>query len=191
MRSTGIAGILFAALAVPAVARALQAHMQAQMLVQIPLLATAGYLLRSVVPVRLERTLGRWNVNGISGLVLATFALAYWMLPRSMDAASTEPAFIVAKYLTVPLLVGLPLGLSWPRMNFVARGVVTMELMAMLFRLGWLYLVSPVRLCSNYLVSDQQRTGTYMLVAGGALLLWVAGKLMCGHFESTRSRLPR
>ncbi|MBU6470291.1 MAG: hypothetical protein KGL00_01415 [Gammaproteobacteria bacterium] len=69
------------------------------------------------------------------GLLFATFVTAFWMLPRVLDAAASEP-----------LLTGLPMGLSWPRMNFVVRGVFLMELIAVFFRFGWLYLISPVRL---------------------------------------------
>jgi hypothetical protein len=51
----------------------------------------------------------------------------------------------------------------------------------MTFRLGWLYLVSPVRLCSNYLLSDQQQLGKIMLAVGVAICLLLAWKLMLGR----------
>jgi hypothetical protein len=84
----------------------------------------------------------------------------------------------------VPLLIGLPLGLGWPRMGFVVRGVFLLELIATFFRLGWLYLVSPLRLCNNYLLDDQQRAGQYMLVIGGVILACVMAKLLWGRFNS-------
>ena len=88
-----------------------------------------------------------------------------------------------AKYLSVPLLIGLPMGVSWPRMTFVVRGVFLAELVATLFRLGWLYLISPIRLCNNYMLNDQQRLGEYMLAIGGGVLVWLGWKLLWGHFE--------
>jgi len=55
-----------------------------------------------------------------------------------------------------------------------------------LFRLGWLYLVSPVRLCNNYLIDDQQRLGQILIAAGAMLLLWIAWKLLWGRFDLTQ-----
>jgi hypothetical protein len=106
------------------------------------------------------------------------------MLPRSLDAAVSEPWMALAKFTSVPLLIGLPLGLGWPRMGFVVRGVFLLELIATFFRLGWLYLVSPLRLCNNYLLDDQQRAGQYMLVIGGVILACVMAKLLWGRFNS-------
>jgi hypothetical protein len=85
------------------------------------------------------------------------------------------------------LLVGLPLAQSWPRSSFVVRGVFLLELIATLFRLGWLYLVSPERLCSNYLIDDQQRLGQILIAAGAMLFLWIAGKLLWGRFDLGRT----
>ncbi len=179
-----VAVIVFLGLLLPPARHALQASMTAQMLVQIPLLAAVGYLLRDAVPEVMSAIIDRWNHLGISGLVLASLAAACWMLPRSLDAAVTEPWVEAAKFISVPLLIGLPFGLSWPRMDFVVRGVFLAELIASFFRLGWLYRVSPVRLCNNYLLGDQQRLGNYMLAAGVALLIGVVGMLLWGRFDS-------
>ena len=44
----------------------------------------------------------------------------------------------------------------------------------MLYRLGWLYLISPDRFCNNYLLTDQIWLGRGMLVVGLALsLTWL------------------
>ncbi|MGH8291284.1 MAG: hypothetical protein ACREV7_20175 [Steroidobacteraceae bacterium] len=179
-----IATILFLVLLLPPLRQALEATMTAQMLLQIPLLVAVGYLSRDALPERLSTPIGRWNHHGIAGLVLATLAGACWMLPRSLDAAVTEPWVAAAKFISVPLLIGLPFGLSWPRMGFVLRGVFLLEFIASFFRLGWLYRVSPVRLCSNYLLSDQERLGSSMLAIGTALLIGIACILLWGRFDS-------
>jgi hypothetical protein len=106
------------------------------------------------------------------------------MLPRALDAAVTDPSIAIAKYLSVPLLIGLPLALSWPRMGFVVKGVLLLEGIATLLRLGWLYLVSPERLCNLYLLDDQQRLGRLLLLIGAALFLGVACKLVWGRFDA-------
>jgi hypothetical protein len=179
------AAVLFAALLLPPVRAWLEASMTLQMLVQIPLLIGVGYLLAGALPERLDASIARWNHHGITSLVLASLTGMLWMLPRSLDAAVSEPWMALAKFTSVPLLIGLPLGLGWPRMGFVVRGVFLLELIATFFRLGWLYLVSPLRLCNNYLLDDQQRAGQYMLVIGGVILACVMAKLLWGRFNST------
>ncbi|MCC7326065.1 MAG: hypothetical protein IT521_04590 [Burkholderiales bacterium] len=178
---------LYAVLLLPPVKQLLDATMTAQMLLQIPLLIVAGYLLRDAVPQRARLEIAKWNHRGISGLVLASVATMVWMLPRLLDAATSEPLVAAAKYISVPLLIGLPLGLSWPHMGFVIKGFLMLEVIATFFRLGWLYLISPVRLCSNFLLEDQQRLGEYMLVIGAAILAAVAGRLVWGNIGESRN----
>ena len=185
-RTAPVAALLFLALALPPVRHALEASMTAQMLVQLPLLAGVGYLLGLALPVRVAASLASWNHRGVTGFVLASLASVFWMLPRLLDASVTEPAVAAIKFLSLPLLVGLPLAQSWPRSSFVVRGVFLLELIATLFRLGWLYLVSPVRLCNNYLIDDQQRLGQILIAVGAILLLWIAWKLLWGRFDLTR-----
>ena len=185
-RTAPVAALLFLALALPPVRHALEASMTAQMLVQLPLLAGVGYLLGLALPVRVAASLASWNHRGVTGFVLASLASAYWMLPRLLDVSVTEPAIAAIKFVSVPLLVGLPLAHSWPRSSFVVRGVFLLELIASLFRLGWLYLVSPLRLCNNYLLDDQQRLGQILIAVGAILLLWIAWKLLWGRFDLTR-----
>ena len=181
------AALLVLVLLAPPVRHGLEATMTAQMLVQLPLLAAAGWLLSGAVPPRVLARVERWSHRGLTGLVLVTVTAAFWMLPRSLDAATSHTLISAAKYLSVPLLIGLPFGVSWPRMGFVVRGVFLVEFVASFFRLGWLYLISPIRLCNNYALSDQQRLGGSMLAIGGGLLVWLAWKLLWGRFESYSS----
>jgi hypothetical protein len=178
-----LAIVVYLVLLLPPARHLLEGRMVLQMLVQIPLLAAVGYRLRDALPRAWQARLDPWNHRGISGLVLATLAGAYWMLPRVLDAAVSDPRFALTKFLSVPLLIGLPLGLSWPRAGFVARGVVLLELIATCFRLGWLYMVSPIRLCNAFLLDDQQHTGQVMLAIGGVLLVGIIGQLMWGRFD--------
>jgi len=178
------AALLVLVLLAPPVRHGLEATMTAQMLVQLPLLVAAGWLLSRALPPRLLAGVERWSHRGFTGLVLVTVTAAFWMLPRSLDAATSQPLIAAAKYLSVPLLIGLPFGVSWLSMGFVVRGVFLVEFVASFFRLGWLYLISPIRLCNNYALNDQQRLGGYMLAIGSGLLAWLVGKLMWGRFES-------
>lgn len=156
--------------------------MSAQMLLQMPLLALAGAWLARAVPASQRQRLAPWNRGGLSGLVLASVVSLVWMLPRALDASIESPWVALAKFTSVPLLIGLPFALSWPRMGFVLRGVFFAEAIAMCFRLGWLYLASPVQLCSSYMVDDQRRYGLTLLTLGAALVAWIAYKLLFGRF---------
>jgi len=182
-----LAVVFVLVLLAPPIRHRLEQTMSAQMLVQIPLLVAAGWSLARAFPARALAKAERWNHRGITGLVLVTVVAAFWMLPRSLDAATSHPSMVAAKYLSVPLLIGVPLGVSWPPAGFVVRGVFLMEFVATFFRLGWLYLISPIRLCNNYALDDQQRLGRYMLAVGAGLLLWLAWKLMWGRFDSFSS----
>jgi hypothetical protein len=179
---------LWLALALPPVRHALEATMTLQMLVQIPLLAFAGWRMALFLPRQWIGAVAAWNRSGISGFVLASLAAIVWMLPRALDAALDAPPIEIAKFVSVPLLIGAPLAISWPRAGFVVRGVFLVEVVAMTFRLGWLYLGSPVRLCSNYLLSDQQQLGKIMLAIGGTICLLLAWKLVWGRVEVDPAR---
>jgi hypothetical protein len=182
--------LLLVVLLAPPIRRALESSMTTQMLVQIPLLIAAGVLLSGAVPARVNAAMAAWDYRGITGLVLATLVGAFWMLPRSLDAAVTDVRFDIAKYLSTALLIGLPFALSWRRMSFIVRGVFLLELIATFFRLGWLYLIWPDRLCNNFLLDDQQRLGRYMLLIGALLFFWIAIKLLWGRLDSFSEALP-
>lgn len=161
----------------------LESSMTAQMLVQLPLLAAVGAWMASALPASAGKWFARRDRWGINGLLLASMTSLVWMLPRALDAAVDDAWIAGAKFATVPLLIGMPLALSWRRASLVLRGVFLAETIATCFRLGWLYQVSPQRLCSNYLLNDQQRLGYWLLVIGAALFVLLMGKLLAGRFE--------
>ena len=143
----------------------LEASLLKHVLLEIPLLVgigiTAGCLLK-------PRLSGALDTISLPCILLACFTLAFWMIPRWLDASLSNAMVAYAKYLSVPILVGMPLALSWSNLHFIARGVVKIEFLAMLFRLGWLYQVSPSRLCNNYLLSEQQQLGYLFICIGFA-----------------------
>ncbi|WHZ11378.1 MAG: Cytochrome c oxidase associated membrane protein [Burkholderiaceae bacterium] len=183
LRRGALALLACALLAAPPLRPLLEASMTLQMLMQIPLLVAIGWWLAGALPRRAADAVADWNTGGVTGLVLASMVALLWMLPRALDAAVDIRWVAAAKFVSVPLLIGLPLGLSWPRMGFVVRGVFFMEFVATCFRLGWLYLASPDRLCSNYLLDDQQRLGRLLLVIGAEVLLLLMAKLLFGRFR--------
>jgi len=181
---------VFGVLALPPLKQALESSMSSQMLLQFPLLLIVGLLVARALPARVVRALDGWNHLGIAGIVLLSVAASFWMVPRLIDASVTDPRIGLAKFLSLPLLVGLPLALSWPRMRFVVKGVFLLEGIATFFRLGWLYLAWPDRLCTLYLQGDQQRLGRALLVIGTAVFLATAWKLLWGRFEGLAATHP-
>jgi len=156
-------------LALPPLRAALEASMASHMLVQIPLLAAAGALLAPGLAPRLRALLDRWNGHGVPGIALTLGISAYWMIPRALDAALASAAVEVLKFVSLPLLVGLPLALSWERLHPIGKGFVAANWIPMLAVVGWLYRESPARLCNYYLV-DQQVVAGELLIALAVVL---------------------
>jgi hypothetical protein len=164
-------GILFAALALPVVRHALERVMIVHMLVQIPLLAVAGALIVGAVPATMQARLVACNRRGASGMLLALIASSWWMVPRALDAALADPSMELAKFISLPLLVGMPLALSWPHVPGMGRGFVIANVLPMWVVVGWLYVAAPTRLCNFYLVDQQVTAGFGLLWASAALAL--------------------
>src|SRR5690606_41501866 len=89
---------LWGVLALPPARHALEATMALHMLVQIPLLAVAGWLVAGALPPRAVAALSRWGAGGICGLLLGSLAGPAWRLPRLPDAALEDPAGAAARF---------------------------------------------------------------------------------------------
>ena len=183
-----ISGILlYMMLVAPRVAAWLEGSMIGHMLIQIPLLALAGGLVARGASGGRGAVLDRFNAGGIPGLLVAVFAVIAWMLPRMLDAALRSALVEAAKFITVPLLVGMPLALSWPLLPPVARGFVWANLISHTAVLGWLYSVAPNRLCARYLFDQQTTLGMALLIMAIVLLLGWGGFAIVGAPRTARS----
>ena len=143
----------------------LEASMLSHSLVQLPLLAVSGALLI------IRRGPAATSPMALPALLLAIFASAVWMLPRMLDASLSSREVEVAKLVTIPLLIGFPLGWCWPRLGGLIRAFVWANLVSMFLTLGWLYKAAPVRVCNYYLLGEQQQVGTAYLVLVAAIVL--------------------
>ena len=186
VRHAGIGtAVLYLLLATPVARAWLEATMSGHMLVQIPLLAGFGVAACYLLPRRVQESLLAAAGGAIPCVLLATFASSYWMLPRALDGALTNPFSEAMKFLTLPLLVGLPLGLAWKRLGMIGRSFVWTNAISMLAVLGWLYIVAPVRVCNNYLVDQQEIAGWWMVkLALGLFAFWL------GSFFLGNDRMP-
>ncbi|WP_291733489.1 hypothetical protein [Leisingera sp. F5] len=144
-------------------------------LLQMPLLVLAG-------------ALAGWHLKvprhwAVPLLLTALTAFLFWMLPRNVDWALT-PVGELAKHTTQPLLLGLPLRLSWLWLDPILRGFLKANALSMLGVLGFLYTHAPVRICNSYLVSAQQDLGFAFLYLAAALACLWAFPLLFGQLRS-------
>lgn len=169
----GIAAALLALVALPPSRGWLESSMSLHMLVQFPLLAVAGWLFAQALPPRGRARLDTWNAHGIAGLLFVALAMALLMIPRLLDLAVTEPRIEAAK-MTVLVLAGAALQLSWTRAGKLVQGFFLGNVLPMTAAVGQLFQDTPLRLCNAYLLDDQDRVGTALvtlaLVAGAAWL---------------------
>ena len=183
MSPAALGALGWLALASPWARTGLETSLIGHMLVQIPLLVACGWLLGHG-----RGWGGAWNGRGIPGVLLAVFALAFWMIPRWLDAALSDPAWEAAKFVSLPLLVGWPMGLSWPRLPALARGFVWANGLSMLAVVGWLYWAAPVRVCNNYLADQQADFGLSAFAVVAALAgYWT----LRGFFGDWRARASK
>lgn len=173
-------GALYLFLATPAARGLLEATMTAHMLVQIPLLAIAGILACRLLPGRRQDALLAALGGPAACVLMALFASSYWMLPRALDGALTDPLLEAAKFISLPGLVGLPLALAWRRLSMIGRGFVWTNFISMLAVLGWLYIAAPVRVCNSYLVDQQASAGWLMVKLALLLFAWWLATLFVG-----------
>jgi hypothetical protein len=169
MTSAYAAAVLFTVLAMPVARDALERVMALHMLVQIPLLAIAGALGAAALPPSFKTRIAQWNNGGVSGALLGLIVSSWWMVPRALDWSLQSPAMEVIKFVTLPLLVGAPLKLSWGPLGAIGRGFVLANVLPMWAVVGWAYVAAPVRLCNYYLLDQQAMTGVGLMIASLAL----------------------
>lgn len=170
------------ALALAPLREALESSMSAHMLVQMPLLAAAGFAAARALAARRRIALRRFVGGPWPLALLAMLASSYWMLPRALDATLTSPWAEAAKFVSLPLLVGAPLALAWERLGALGRGFVWNNFFSMLAVLGWLYVAAPVRVCNSYLVDEQASAGWRMVqLALVFFAVWLARLFVGGE----------
>lgn len=164
---------LWAILWLSPVRAGLERDMALHMVVQLPLLIGIGVLLAGIVRAREPRWLAEADWLGIPGLIVVLCATSFWMLPRMLDAAIADPRVDLGKFLSLPLLAGLPLGLSWRRMPALGRAFLWANFIPKLGAVGGLYLAAPIRLCAYYRLDQQEAAGWSLIIVATALaMLW-------------------
>ncbi len=167
-----------------------EASMINNVLIAYTLLIYCGWKLGSSFDIEQHWLNKLSNYKGIAGVLIASFTLAFWMIPNWMELAASNTQIQLIKHFSMFTLVGLPLGLSWSQSNFVIRGFVKIELLSMLLRLGWIYLISPTRLCNIYSLSEQALLGKALLSLAVALTLYYLYPLFVDQNDRAKKLTP-
>lgn len=171
-----LAAVVWIALLLPPLRGWFEASMLRHMILQLPLLVIIGWIWGKWLTHGAGAAAAGWvarvqftNRWGATGLLIAIATMTMWMLPRALDSARLDLTWELGKFLSVSILAGTAAALSWHRCPAIARGVIHVEIVATFGRVGWVYLDSEERLCLNYLLVDQQLTGTALCWMG---ILW-------------------
>ena len=163
----------------------MQATMARHMLLQMPALACAGWLLHASAAENLQARFAAWNQHGILGFVFLQGVAMFWMVPRALDLALVSAS-----------MAGLKI-ISWVIAGFLLRQSMRQSsALVQLFMLGNFTMVSaavsdiyehaPNRLCNAYGQSDQAVTAQGLLWLPAALTaLWIYA-LWRGNLPATR-----
>jgi hypothetical protein len=159
-------------------------RMTLHMLVQLPIIMTAGVLVglssgtaKARVAIMLQRA-ALASPRVVAALWLCiTGVTAAWMVPRALDAA-VESGVVNALKIGSLLAIGWLAVHAWRHASWVARTFVAGNSLWMMATIGMWYLDAPNRLCTSYARSDQQQVGITLIgitvlavVAGGWWLL--------------------
>lgn len=170
----------------------LERQLVSHVLVLLPALVASGWFAGRAISNRWTWIMtSDWNAAGSTGLLIAAFTTAFWMLPRTLDWSLFESIGDVAKFATLPLLVGIPLALSWERVPVLVRGFLQANAISMALTQAWIYTNAPVRLCISYLTGQQEQLGVaFLWVAVLLTILWTAPALGIPLPKWTLGRSP-
>lgn len=164
---------LFVFLAVPPVARFMEAIMIIHMHMQMPLLVVSGLLMAPYLQRRYARFFETWNAGGMPGLLLFALIATYWLVPRTMDEALTSAGMEIFKFISLPLLAGIPLRDSWKKLSSTWQNVTIGYFTVAFSGMGLLYIYAPFQLCNNYLMTEQFTLGWGFLLTAMGLFIYL------------------
>lgn len=161
------AAVVAVGLSVPPLRSGIERSMALHMVVQMPLLVAAGWLIASRLGFG-RSWLDRWNAYGLAGVAAVVVATAFWMLPVALDRAVLDPVFDVVKVISL-LGLGAVMHHSAGRMPIVAQLFALGYALPMMALSGAFFATTDRRLCSVYGLETQIATGKGLVVLAVAL----------------------
>ncbi|MBS1241205.1 MAG: rane protein [Gemmatimonadetes bacterium] len=113
---------------------------------------------------------GPVTARPLAGLAFAIGAIAFWMIPRSLDAAVRSNAADQLLHLSM-FTAGLALARVLPRLPVPVSLGLGVHAVAMVGALGLVYRYYPGLICTTYNLTQQRAAGLTMVRA--APLLWL------------------
>lgn len=152
------------ALAVSPVNTWLDARMPRLLLLAMPTWFALGALAVA------DRRWERFNPHGLTGVIWAIGAIAFWMIPRSVDAVRTSGLADQLMHASM-FAAGMALAASWRITPFVVRGALAIYGVAMTIALGVIYSSYAALLCGTFDLAQQKQTGEWLLRLSPAAIL--------------------
>lgn len=90
----------------------LEASMAGHVMLELPLLSLAGYLIAHPFRQKWAKTLSIINRGGVPGILIVGFTLAFWMIPKWLDYSLAHEGIAWLKYFSFTFLIGFLLSLS-------------------------------------------------------------------------------
>jgi len=162
----------------------LETSMALHMLVHIPLLAVTGVLMglwlhhvfrpAGTPGARMQQvrsTWGRWNLEGVPGMLFGSATGMFWMVPKALDDVLLFPEMEIVKFVSV-LFAGVLFYDGWQRSHNVVRMFFVGGFCWTSAVAGMLYQESTTRLCNFYLLDDQVIAGRGLVALAIALPVW-------------------
>jgi hypothetical protein len=165
----------------------LEASMLRHMLLQLPLLATAGWLLAGRARWPRSRRIAVLDQQGLCGLTALLFISAYWMIPRALEQSINLPLAEAGKFLSLVALGALLPG-SLSRANWIVQLFFLGNFSWMMAVAGMQYQNLPQRLCNAYLLDDQIITGVALVIASVAIAIAWCWRLLPAAFPPQPQR---
>lgn len=173
---TGGVTLLAIALSLPPLRVLIEQSMVWHMVVQMPMLILAGWLIAQELPSPPSMIM-RWNRLGLTGALTAQLILAYWMLPMAIDRAIILPISDIAKVLSL-LVCGLALRDTFLRAPVVVQVFFVGYGVSMLLGLGIYFTQTELRLCNAYSQDSQIATGQGLIaLAILTTVMWLVAHL--------------
>ncbi|WP_068672620.1 hypothetical protein [Oceanobacillus sp. Castelsardo] len=179
--------ILYLFLMLPPVIALSESIMVVHMHMQMPLLVIVGLLFTPYLKRRFPSFFENWNHNGVPGIVLFMIIIIYWMIPRTMDEALTIPTIEIFKFISLPILAGIPLRDSWNKLNNLRKNIIFISLILLSGIMAWLYIATPTQLCNNYLLAEQKALGWTFLLTGLCLFIYFVQNLFIKGYSLEES----
>jgi hypothetical protein len=142
------------------------------MAVQFPLLLLTGWFVGKRYSSWFNKPwVDRYNHQGLTGMLLVSLVLAYWMLPLAIDSALVNYSFDSLKIVSL-MICGAILYDFFSRAHWVIQLFFLGYTLSMLAWLGVYFTNTDLRLCNAYSIESQAQAGKALL--GLAILLGLA-----------------